>query len=82
VLTEMSPHIESSTRQESGITSTVGTRWRGSLPSLQQILGHATLAMIMRCSHLSPTHVREERMKARAVWPTVSEITHDGVAVA
>lgn len=32
----------------------------GSLPALQQILGHATLAMTMRYSHLSPKHLRDE----------------------
>lgn len=35
----------------------------GSLPALQQILGHATLAMTMRYSHLSPKHLREEMAK-------------------
>ena len=32
----------------------------GSVPALQQILGHATLAMTMRYSHLSPKHLRDE----------------------
>ena len=32
----------------------------GSVPALQQILGHATLAMTMRYSHLSPNHLRDE----------------------
>src|SRR5262245_59856671 len=35
----------------------------GALPALQQILGHATLAMTMRYSHLSPKHLREEITK-------------------
>jgi integrase len=35
----------------------------GSLPALQQILGHATLAMTMRYSHLSPKHLRDEMAK-------------------
>jgi integrase len=35
----------------------------GSLPALQQILGHATLTMTMRYSHLSPKHLREEMAK-------------------
>jgi integrase len=35
----------------------------GSLPALQQILGHATLAMTMRYSHLSPKHLRDEMTK-------------------
>jgi integrase len=35
----------------------------GSLPALQAILGHATLAMTMKYSHLSPTHLREEMAK-------------------
>ena len=30
------------------------------IPALQQILGHATLAMTMRYSHLSPKHLRGE----------------------
>jgi hypothetical protein len=30
----------------------------GSLPALQKILGHATLAMTMRCAHLSPEQGR------------------------
>jgi integrase len=40
----------------------------GALPALQQILGHATLAMTMRYSHLSPKHLREEMTRTeRAV---------------
>ena len=35
----------------------------GSLPALQQILGHATLQMTMRYSHLSPKHLRNEMEK-------------------
>src|SRR5262249_31371606 len=35
----------------------------GSLPALQQILGHATLAMTMRYAHLSPRHLRDEMDK-------------------
>ena len=33
----------------------------GALPALQQILGHATLAMTY--AHLSPKHLREEMAK-------------------
>ena len=41
----------------------------GSFPALQQVLGHATLAMTMRYSHLSPKHLRDkmERTEARVV---------------
>ena len=35
----------------------------GSLPALQQILGHATLAMTMRYSRLSPRHPRDKMTK-------------------
>jgi len=38
----------------------------GALPALQQILGHATLAMTMRYSHLSPKHLRDEVEKTEA----------------
>jgi integrase len=38
----------------------------GQLPALQQILGHATLAMTMRYSHLSPKHLRDEVSKTEA----------------
>jgi len=36
------------------------------IPALQQILGHATLAMTMRYSHLSPKHLRDEVEKTEA----------------
>lgn len=35
----------------------------GSLPALQAILGHATLAMTMRYAHLAPEHLRNEVAK-------------------
>ncbi len=35
----------------------------GALPALQQILGHASLAMTMRYSHLAPDHLRSEMLK-------------------
>ena len=35
----------------------------GSLPALQKILGHASLAMTMRYAHLSPEHLRGEMAK-------------------
>ena len=45
----------------------------GSLPALQQILGHATLAMTMRYSHLSSKHLRDEMEKTeRPALPTSS----------
>jgi integrase len=37
----------------------------GSLPALQQILGHATLAMTMRYSHLGSRHLRDEMTKTK-----------------
>jgi predicted secreted protein len=35
----------------------------GSVPALQKILGHASLAMTMRYAHLSPEHLRGEMAK-------------------
>jgi hypothetical protein len=35
----------------------------GSLPSLQQILGHADLKMTLRYAHLAPEHLRSEIAK-------------------
>jgi integrase len=32
----------------------------GPLPALQRLLGHATLAMTMRYTHLAPEHLRSE----------------------
>lgn len=43
----------------------------GSLPALQQILGHATLAMTMRYSHLSPKHLRDEMEAPSAPGPSL-----------
>jgi hypothetical protein len=57
----------------------------GALPALQQILGHATRAMTIRSSHLSPKHLHEEmvtseRLADRQPEPqteTVEEITQE-----
>ena len=60
----------------------------GALPSLQQILGHATLAMTMRYSHLSPKHLREEMAKTEARPERENDSdraqhrAHEGMAVA
>jgi hypothetical protein len=35
----------------------------GSLQALKEILGHATLSMTMKYSHLSPGHLRSEMAK-------------------
>ena len=35
----------------------------GSVPALQKILGHASLAMTMRYAHMSPEHLRGEMAK-------------------
>ena len=63
----------------------------GALPALQQILGHATLAMTMRYAHLSPKHLREEMAKterqaepqtehrAESAEGITQEITHESV---
>jgi integrase len=63
----------------------------GSLPALQAILGHATLAM--KYSHLSPTHLRDEMAKtdgqvrppssrSRMVhtWPGIVYADRSGIA--
>lgn len=42
----------------------------GALPALQQILGHATLAMTMRYSHLSPKHLRDEMTRTERIEVT------------
>lgn len=45
----------------------------GSLPSLQQILGHADLKMTLRYAHLAPEHLRSEIAKTeRPVAPTLA----------
>lgn len=46
----------------------------GKLPALQQILGHATLAMTMRYSHLSPSHLRDEMSKTERASRDVNSI--------
>jgi integrase len=63
----------------------------GALPALQQILGHATLAMTMRYAHLSPKHLRDEIAKterqaegsaesvAESAEKITQEITHEVV---
>ena len=45
----------------------------GSLPALQQILGHATLQMTMRYSHLSPKHLRDEMARTEREVVTSAE---------
>ena len=62
------------------------------MPALQQILGHATLAMTMRYAHLSPKHLREEmaqterqaepqtEQRAETAEEITLEITHEGVS--
>ena len=58
----------------------------GSLPALQQILGHATLAMTMRYSHLSPRHLRDEiektsrRSQARSHEALTPEVVSANIA--
>jgi len=49
----------------------------GSLPALQQILGHATLAMTMRYSHLSPRHLREEMEKTECPASPITSRAQD-----
>jgi integrase len=48
----------------------------GSLPALQQILGHATLAMTMRYSHLSPRHLRDEMEKTDVATAVPAQTTN------
>jgi len=43
----------------------------GSLPSLQQILGHADLKMTLRYAHLAPEHLRSEIAKTERPAPTL-----------
>ncbi len=49
----------------------------GSLPALQQIPGHATLAMTMRYSHLSARHLRDEMYKTDAPAEITSPKSHE-----
>ena len=42
----------------------------GRLEVLQQILGHATLAMTMRYAHLAPDFVRGEMVRTESATPT------------
>lgn len=49
----------------------------GSVPALQQILGHATLAMTMRYSHLSPKHLRDEMARTERGARVAEEITQE-----
>ena len=45
----------------------------GAVTALQQVLGHATLAMTMRYAHLSPDHLRGEMAKTERPTGTVVE---------
>jgi integrase len=47
----------------------------GSVPALQRILGHASLAMTMRYAHLSPEHLRGRwrRPSGRRAWNQMLE---------
>src|SRR4029453_8781336 len=54
-----------------GTTSRAGTSCgAGSLPSLQQILGHADLKMTLRYAHLAPEHLRSEIATTERPVPT------------
>jgi hypothetical protein len=54
-----------------GTTSRAGTSCgAGSLPSLQQILGHADLKMTLRYAHLAPEHLCSEIAKTERPVPT------------
>ena len=57
---------------ENAVTSRYVMRG-GSLPALQQILGHATLQMTMRYSHLSPKHLRDEMARTEREVVTSAE---------
>jgi integrase len=48
----------------------------GALPALQQILGHATLAMTMKYAHLSPKHLRDEMARTERSVPAVELISN------
>ena len=41
----------------------------GALTALREILGHASLTMTMRYSHLSPAHLRDQMDRTAAVRP-------------
>ena len=46
----------------------------GSVPALQEILGHASLAMTMRYAHMSPKHLRGEMAKTEGGGQNASEV--------
>jgi hypothetical protein len=46
----------------------------GSLPSLQQILGHADLKMTLRYAHLAPEHLRSEIAKTERPVPAAAQV--------
>jgi site-specific recombinase XerD len=48
----------------------------GGLPALQQVLGHATLAMTMRYSHVSPKHLRDEVKRTEAKAAAIARGQH------
>jgi integrase len=52
----------------------------GRLEALSKILGHATLAMTMRYSHLSPDYLRAEMAKTEAPRAHGEQMTVESVA--
>ena len=47
----------------------------GDLPTLQQILGHATVQMTMRYAHLSDRHMAEKMSKLESALPALTQAT-------
>src|SRR5262250_3001149 len=52
----------------------------GSLPSLQKILGHATLSMTMRYAHLSSDHLRDEMARTEFSPNRAQPRAHEAIA--
>ena len=50
----------------------------GSLQALKEILGHSSLAMVLRYAHLAPEHVRGE-MKLTAKPASMAQTGHTDV---